>query len=306
MKFLRTVSEEKEAPKTETSCDKIEDPKILSNHLLNTKASYRRKKYSHIRISELGSFCPRCYAIGYLTDTATEDFTNFALHQQFDLGSALHWYMQNHSKVFKDVIVGNWVCKGCNNLRKNSDGSNYFGSKPKSNCETCGALPGATEYKEFYFRINEPYRVTGKIDAVLHKDGVYRFSDFKSYFEKPEGGFPNGKDVTQIAGYAFFYNYVQPEKKFPVDIDTDYIYLHYISKKFSYKESILTYPIRPSQAMIDEIIKRVSEFTEATKTGNIPAAFDVCAKSKFSKGKAKQCPFSETCSRWYNNGRNNF
>lgn len=258
-----------------------------------------------MRISELGTFCPREYAIGFLTDTTKEDFTNFPLQQQFDLGSALHWWIQNKSKAFKDIIVGNWKCIACNKLISDSNGNPYFGPKPKENCNHCGAKPTAIEYNEFYFRIDEPYRVTGKIDLVLNKDDVHRFGDIKSYANKPEGGFPNGKDVTQIAGYAFFYNYVPEAQKFPVPIDTDYVYLHYISKKFSYRESILTYPIKPSKLMIDEITKRVSEFTEATKTGKIPKPFEPCVKSNFSKGKAKSCGLSETCKEWHNNGRTN-
>lgn len=306
MKFLRTVSEEKEAPKTETSCDKIEDPKILSNHLLNTKASYKRKKYSHIRISEISSFCPREYSIGYLTDTTKEDFVNFPLQQQFDLGSAIHWWIQNKSRAFKDVLVGNYKCLACGKLIKDSEGNNYFGPRPKENCNNCGAKPAAIEYNEFYFRIDDPYRVTGKIDLVLHKDGVYRFGDIKSYMNKPTGGLPNSKDIAQIAGYALFYDYVPKEQKFPVEIDTSTVYLHYVSKKFSYKESILTFNISPKKLMIDEIKERVGAFSEAVRSGRIPAPFTPCVKSDFKGSKAKYCEMADVCRDWYINGRNNF
>ena len=103
MKFLRTTTKESQGG-NKTQYDNIEDPNILSNQLLNTKKTFRYKKYTHVRISEVHSFCPREYAIGYLTDTAQENYVDFPLQQQFDLGSALHWYLQNKSKVFKDVL----------------------------------------------------------------------------------------------------------------------------------------------------------------------------------------------------------
>ncbi len=301
MKFLKTTTTETSGG-TKTAYDNIQDPQILSSQLLNTKKSYRHKKYTHIRISEIGSFCPREYAIGFLTDSATESFIDFPLQQQFDLGSALHWYYQNKSKVFKDVLCGYFKCKACNNFRKNKDSTQYFGTKPDTDCETCGALKGATEYDEFMFRVDEPYRVVGKIDGVLMKDGVYRFIDFKSYWQKPASGFPAGKDVAQLASYAYFYSLLPDEMKFPVPIDTSTAYLHYISKKFSYGESLLTYPIKPTDKMITTIVDRVSQFTEAAKTGNVPKPFDPCVRSEFKTGKAKECGLASLCQQYYYEG----
>ena len=298
MKFLKTTTKETQGG-NKTQYDNIEDPNILSNQLLNTKKTFRYKKYTHVRISEVHSFCPREYAIGYLTDTAQENYVDFPLQQQFDLGSALHWYLQNKSKVFKDVLCGWFKCKACGNFRKNNDGSRYFGTRPKGNCETCGAFPEATEYEEFMFRSDEPYRIVGKIDGVVMKDGVYRFCDFKSYWQKPDSGFPNGKDVIQLASYMHFYTYLPKELKFPVNIDTSIGYLHYISKKFSYNESILTYPVKPTQKAIDTIVRNVEAFTNAAKTGTLPEPFDNCIRSDFSKGRAKNCYLSDRCKQFY-------
>ena len=297
MKFLGTSTRETKIGEASTpqntSCDGCQDPGLLTSALANTKKSFRHKKFNQVRISEVGTFCPREYALGFLTDTAAESFVDFPLQQVFDLGSALHYWMQNRSKVFRDCLCGYWSCLACQNYRLNADGSKYFGTKPKDNCETCGASPKATEYEEYMFRLTEPYRIVGKLDAVLLKDGVYRFADFKSYAKKDN--FPLGKDVAQLAAYTYFYQFVPNEEKFPVPIDTSTAYLIYISKAFSYRESILTYPIRPTEKMIETIRGNVSQFTEATKTGNLPEPLNVCIRKDFNSGKAKDCSMRELC-----------
>lgn len=295
MKFIGT------SKKNITTCDGVEDPKILSHQLLNTKKSFRLKKYTHIRISEIGTFCPREYTCFYLNDAAQKSFVDFPLQQQFDLGSAIHWWMQNKSKTFQ--IYGFWRCLSCSQTRLNKYGTKYFGTKPNTPCLNCGAHQDATEYEEFYFRMDDPYRVVGKIDGIIKKDNVFRFVDFKSYWEKPKAGFPSGNDVAQLTSYAYFYNFVPEEEKFPVEIDTNTSYLHYISKKFSYSESILTYKVQPSKKMLDIIKERVVQFTKSAKDGTIPQPFDICVRNEWKSGRSKDCPARALCKKYYQEGK---
>lgn len=300
MKFLGTSKKETQAsapPAQQTTFDGVTDPSILTSQVANTKKSFRYKKFNQVRISEIDTFCPREYALGYLTDTAAQSFVDFALQCQFDLGSALHWYYQNKSKTFKDTLCGWYKCLACGNYRQDKNGNRYFGTRPKTNCEVCGAKPEATEYEEFLFRLTEPYRIVGKIDAVLFKDGVYRLADFKSYAKKDN--FPLRKDIAQVSSYAHFYNYVPEDQKFPVNIDTSIVYVIYISKAFSYRESILTYPIRPKKEMIDNIVGRVKQFTEATKTGVLPKPLEQCVKKGFG---LKKCHMKELCKEKWEKG----
>ena len=295
MKFIGTST------KTETTCDGVHDPKILSHQLLNTKKSPRFKAYNQVRISEIGTFCPREYSLGYLTQATQKSFVEFGLQTQFDLGTALHWYYQNRSKVFK--IYGNWRCLSCDQVRMTKYGTKYFGQKPMTKCLNCGASPKATEYEELYFRLEKPYRIVGKIGGVIEKDGVYRLIDFKSYFEKPKGGFPAAKDVAQLSAYSFFYNYIPEEEKFPVPIDTSTSYLHYISKKFSFSESILTYKVKPSEKLIEIMKERVRSFTIAAEGGPLPDPFDVCIRNEFNGGRGKDCYMREQCKQRYQEGK---
>jgi hypothetical protein len=294
MKFIGTSTKK-------VSCDGVEDPRLLTGQLLNTKKSFRYKKYTHVRMSEIDVFCAREYALGYQTQAAQKSFVDFPLQQQFDLGSAIHYWMQNRSKTF--TIYGFWRCTGCQQTRLTKYGTKYFGTKPTGPCLNCGAHKDATEYEEFYFRLDEPYRIVGKIDGVIKKDNVYRFVDFKSYWEQPKGGFPAGKDVAQLSGYAYFYNFVPEDQKFPVPIDTDTSYLHYISKKFSYSESILTYPVRPSKKMLDIMKKKVKSFTDAVKNNTIPEPLETCVRNDWASGRSNNCYLKDLCKHYYQEGR---
>jgi hypothetical protein len=282
----------------------VTDPSILTAQIGNTKQSFRYKKYNQIRSSEISSFCPREYAIGFLTDTAAESFVSFPLQQTFDLGSALHFWYQNYSKVFRDTLYGHWRCTGCKNRRLNDDGSYYFGLRPSvyhnRPCEHCGAGVGATFFDECLFRLTEPYRIVMKMDGILRVDDAYRICDLKSHAKSE--GLPNGKDVAQLASYIHFYQYVPEEEKFPVPVDSSTGYLVYISKTFNYRDPILTFPVRPTERMVSTIVDRVSQFTEAAKTGQIPPPFEVCVKKGFAGGRAKDCYMKELCKEKYENG----
>lgn len=295
MKFLGTST------KTVTTCDGVHDPKILSHQLLNTKKSPRFKKYNQVRISEIDTFCAREYSCLYLTNFQQKSFVDFGLQTQFDIGTALHWYYQNRSKVFN--IYGFFKCLACEKPLLTKYGTRYFGQRPTNKCLNCGASPKAAEYDELYFRLESPYRIVGKIDGVVEKDGVYRLIDFKSYFEKPAGGLPIAKDVTQLSAYSFFYNYIPEDQRFPVPIDTSTSYLHYISKKFSFSEPILTYKVQPSEKLIEVMKERVRSFTIAAEGGPLPQPFDICIRNDFESGRAKNCPAKDLCKKYYQEGK---
>ena len=296
--------EEKPETKTQTSVDGVSDPSVLTSQITNLKQSFRYKGYTHIRMSEVATFCPREQAIGYLKNIKKKDFVETPLQVQFDLGSALHFWFQNHSKITKDVLFGNWKCLSCHNFRKNDDGSNYFGPRPskylKRPCETCGASTDATFFEEFFFRMDRPYPVVGKFDGIICKDGVYRLVDFKSYFEA--SNFPLTKDVIQIVSYAHFYEFLPDHLKLPVPIDIGTSYLMYISKKFNYKSPILTYPVKKTKGMMDKITSQVDQVRHAQDTNELPAPLNSCVKNNFSSGKAKQCYLAQYCKEEYDNG----
>lgn len=295
MKFLGTTNG---PAKTNTTIDGVEDPNILTSQIANTKPTWRGKKYNQVRISEIGTFCPREYALGYKTETKAENFIQPALEHIFDLGSALHYWLQNKSKRFKKTLHGYWYCMACRTYRMNADGTKYFGPRPNSKCESCVAHKEATIYSEYMFRLTKPYRIVGKVDGVIEKEGVYRFVDFKSYDTKKE--FPLEKDVAQLSAYMYFYKHIPEEDKLPVPIDTTKGYLIYVGKSFSYKDYLLTYTINKDEKLISAIKNNVAQFTDCVDKGkSIPKPLDCCIKNKWEKGRAKNCYMKDVCKRYY-------
>jgi len=100
----------------------------------------------------------------------------------------------------------------------------------------------------------------------------------------------------------YFYDYLPDNIKFPVKIDTSTGYLHYLSKKFSYSESILTYPVKLTERMVKPIIKNVEEFTTAANTRELPDPLQICIKADFKKGRSKDCFMSDLCKQYYYDG----
>lgn len=279
---------------------KSDDPSVLSEEILKLKKSIRFKKYNHIRLSEIDTFCPREYSIGYHLQSTKKYFIDYPMQQQFDLGTAIHWWFQNKSKAVD--VYGFYKCLACKNPVMADSQNRFFGFKPKFKCSMCGADSGAFEYDEFYFRIDSPYRVTGKIDGVLNVDGKYHLVDFKSYWEIPKTGFPEGKDAVQLSAYSYFYNFVPESLKFPVEIDNSVSYLIYISKKFSYKESLLTFKVPYSDALVKGMVDRVSSFTKSVTDRSLPDPFESCIRGKFLEKRSKDCFVSANCKEFYRKG----
>lgn len=294
MKFLGvSQKEEKSFYKTVDTT-----PGLLAQSTLNLRKTFNIKKYTHVRLSELSIFCPREYAIGFKYGKARESYTEYPLMQQFEIGSALHFWYQNFSKVFKDVLYGYWKCWACGKLRGKD--RPFFGVRDevkKTPCEHCGASGDATFYYEYYFRIDEPYRVVGKIDGFILKGDSLYIMDIKSFFE--ESNFPKLQDKVQLMGYMLCYDYLPEELRPPVKVNCEEGILYYVSKKFSHNASILSYLVEKEEETVTKIKENLSLFTESTKTGELPPPFDSCVRNKWSKGKAKNCYLSDLCRELY-------
>ncbi|WP_029689432.1 PD-(D/E)XK nuclease family protein [Thermoanaerobacter sp. A7A] len=296
MRFIKSTTET--VDKNINVYDNLDVPEDIKDDVINTKKTFNIKKYTHVRLSELATFCPREYALGYKYGKAKESYTEYPLMQQFEIGSALHFWYQNFSKVFKDVLYGNWKCWACGKLRGRDEPLFTTRDEIRKNpCEHCGASGEASFYHEYYFRIDEPYRVTGKIDGFILKDNKLHVIDFKSYFTKED--FPKLQDKAQLVGYMLFYDYLPDSLKLPLPIDLETGYLYYLSKKFSYRDSILCYAVTKEQKIADAILKNVSLFSDSVKTGILPPPFDICSRSNWLKGKAKNCFLRELCKQEY-------
>lgn len=302
MKFLdgdeRTRLIRGETERTGSVLDQITDPVQLTHNLMNTQGRQQRRYYKYMRLSEVDTACSREWVIGHLNDVWRPDNVHFASLCMMDMGTALHHWLQNYSPFLLDKLLGYWRCMACGNRRR-------FGHRPTEPCEFCGASHRATQYDEYMFRLENPFRVVGKMDAILRIDGKYRIGEIKSFAGTPQkSNVPMGAHVSQLSGYMYFSQFDEPDA-LPVEIDREVGYLIYVSKQFNYREPIKTVPVRPTEKSLAPIIKKVGDFTEGVKNRTLPEALPKCIQSDFFGAPAKSCAMVERCKAYYNEGVEN-
>ena len=248
-----------------------------------------------MRLSEVDDLCPREWVIGHLTDNPRMDTHHFSTVCMMDMGSSLHHWIQNSPVYFGERLLGYWRCLACNNIRR-------FGVRPTEPCEVCNALPAATQYEEWMCRMEKPYRVVMKLDAILRmSQNVYRFGDIKTTGKEVLA--PAGKDVAQLVGYMFFYQFVPEEKKLPVPIDTSCGYLFYFTKIFNVRAPVKTFAVRPNQTLCNALQAKAEYFTIGVDEGILPPPINVCLGTAFTGTRARSCAQCSACSTLYNRGQ---
>lgn len=294
MKFLeeRNRSDGADGPSSDLEViDKIRNPDQLTNHLMNTDGRRKERKYKYLRISQIDGACPREWVIGNLLNLKSIDIARFTNVWQMDMGSALHWYVQNSERYFGMTIVGYWKCLACGRRRR-------FGVRPKEKCEYCGALPEATVYDEYMFRLTDPYRIVGKIDLILRVAKVYRFGEIKTVSKDVDN--PDGSHAAQLACYTYFSQF--DKDALPIKIDRSVSYICYFNKLFNYRSPVKTFPISVTEPMIKPFKQIAGAITNGIKTRVLPEALKICRPS-FKATKAKGCAMRNYCKDFYDKGQ---
>jgi hypothetical protein len=246
-----------------------------------------------LRMSEIDSACIREWIIGNRLDGTAKKVFYFPTCIQLDLGSALHYHLQNSESYFGDSLYGFWYCLACGRRRR-------FGIRPTENCEYCGAKPKATVYDEYMFRLSgdAPVYVVGKIDLILKVDGKFRFGEIKTYSGDIKK-FADGAHAMQLSGYIDFHRYDKSETKLPITIDRSVGYLIYVSKKQAGKDTVLSFPVRPTAASLTPVREKASAFTLGVREGILTEPLQPCINAKWEAGRAKTCPMSLHCKKLY-------
>lgn len=293
MRFIRTdtVDGEDNSSLSMTShLDTLKDPVQLTNGVLNAKGQSRQKKYKFLRLSEIDGACPREWTLGHVTDAIKWDRVAFASVIAMDMGSALHHWVQN-SKVYFDGIIGFWRCHACGNKRR-------FGVRPTEPCEFCNSSPRATFYSEYMFRLQQPFRVVGKMDLIIKVGNVYRIVEIKTTSKEIEK--PMGMHVAQLASYMYFSQF--DDGGLPIKIDRSVGYLVYFNKMFNYKAPVKTFPVKPTERYMAPLIEKAGQFTEGVNAGVLPPTWDQCISGFWRSGPAKNCPVRDACQRYHQSG----
>ena len=290
MRLIRQIPTGGQAP--QSSIDDVTNPQLLANSLMDLGGERQEVQFpSYLRVSMLHDVCVRQRVLGYRTKSLFKKVTNTSMQLTFDIGHAIHHFLQNSESYFGDKRFGWWKCLNC--------GHKYFGRYPKSGCKECKAPKQAIQYEEHSIKLETPYRVTGHTDCFLEvAPGVIRLADFKTIsgedFEKLTA--PKGDHCIQISAYL---KLLEMDKSLPVTIDPNKGFVIYVSKKHTVKSlPIKVFHVTRNPLTDQYIHDTLTSFTEAIQDERIvPLKHPQCEQTRFSCYRAKSCPVREECQR---------
>lgn len=270
------------------------DPEAITTQLLNVGSIQRDKRILYPRASGIYKDCMRCYAMGHIYKLKAKEYITFSRQLTFDIGNAVHRWLQNSPDYYGDQRRGYWQCLSCNNVT-------YF-SKPRiTPCAKCGANPTAFEYKEALLILKEPYNISGHPDMFIsaeHTEGRIRVMEFKTMdgdkFSSLKA--PLVEHVWQVNAYMWMCH--EDPIQLPAKIDTKLAYIVYISKKE--KQGVLpikTFVVKRSTDVINGIKEKLAIFNQAVKTKVLPPPNLECVKTGFNGWSSRFCPLKLACQK---------
>lgn len=287
MRFLLDLA------KSSSDCGVSSDPvrnAMRLIHFYKTDSDYSGYD-GYMRASTIAVACPREEYLGYKYNLVRRDMaaSDPSLRVVFDIGTAVHKFIQNNRSYFGDSRIGWWKCLAC--------GSKVFGRMIDSmSCERCGAGISAIEYHEHSFRLDSPVRVSGHVDMLVDFGGAVRILDIKTIDRDAflDLDTPHHNNVLQVICYM---NYINMSG-IPVKVAEDYALLLYVSKGYT-KNSfpMKCFVVKNDEFLFRSVEAKLKAFTDAVNYGILPKPMDECVRSDFSVYRAKVCPASDVCKR---------
>lgn len=289
MRFIRTIpTGGASAPKN--NIDAVTDPQLLAHAILNLGVERTEVQYpAYLRVSMLHDVCVKERVLGYRSNAMFKKVVNTSLQFTFDLGHAIHDFLQNSDKYFGDTRVGWWKCSAC--------GHKYFGKFPQMSCQSCSAPKRAIRYSEHSIRMEDPFRTTGHIDSFIEvTPGSFRLCDFKTIngddFEKLKA--PKGDHLIQVSAYQML---MEHDKTLPIKIHPTKGFVIYLSKKHTVKSlPIKVFHTTRNQVTDNYITNILSAFTEAINDPSVmPPPHIQCEQTNYTCYRAKNCAMLAEC-----------
>jgi hypothetical protein len=270
--------------------DQVDDPALLAHQLLNLDGRVEHQEYYHkLRLSGIADVCVREQTLGLRNSITGDSRVPLGLRVTFDIGNAIHNFLQNAGDYFGDARLGWWRCSAC--------GCRLFGRVPKKKCESCAALPGAFQYQEHELSLPRGLPVSGHPDNFLEvAPGDVRIVDFKSINGNDFDALtmPKAEHVLQLTGYM---HYIGLDNSLPVQVNNQKGIILYVSKKHTVKQlPFKAFHVQRSLVYIDFIEKKVALFKRALEDVRfLPEPEKQCLNSNFACTKAKYCPVLSLC-----------
>jgi hypothetical protein len=274
------------------SMDEITDPSLLARTMLDLPAQEEQVVYPRqFRASMMGTACVRERVLGYRSCLIYKKRIDIGLQVTFDIGNAIHDFLQNQPKYLGHRLVGWWECQACGHL--------YWGMRRKQQCPQCGARSRAYRYKEHEVSLTDPYLASGHQDMFWELSPVdIRIGDLKTISAKEYKTLssPKPNHVLQVLTYMILSEY---DKTLPVPLNLHKGFLFYISKQHHFKGlPFKAFTIDRSKLIREErFIRGIYEaFTRGVNDPTyFPPCLPSCLESNFTSRMAKDCPVRQAC-----------
>jgi len=281
-RYIRTLNQ---SPATNSDTDSF----LLAHSIIDWNSVRDKRSYSgYLRSSSIHDSCIREQIIGLHEHVEVSENVSLQLAATFEIGNAVHFWLQNEHRFFKDRLIGWWECLACGDIT--------FGRKPKSRCTSCGALSRAVRYREHEIKVKEPVRGIGHVDLFLETSkGNIEICDIKTiagdkFLTLEE---PLIQNQYQVIDYMLL---MELDNNLPVKVNTESSIVLYIPKAHQAKNfPAKAFRVKKRKEIVDSIMKKRIKFTNSVKDGMVPEPLKCCISSNFTGYRAKSCPVLRKC-----------
>ncbi len=293
LRYVRRVSTNVESKSDQ---QQTQDPYALAHKLINWSSKSSAIVYSrYLRSSTIYDSCVREQALGYMhSERFHYKHVPVSMSATFEIGNAVHFWLQNQPKFFGDRLIGIWTCLAC--------GSSRFGRRPKTKCLKCGASPSSSVYTELTLKVGPPLYGQGHVDLLLEVDpGRIYICDIKTIagdsFKALDE--PLIQNVYQVVDYMLLM-LNGGAKDIPVSVQTDKALVLYVPKA----HQSTAFPgkafwVQRDGFIEEAILSKRRQFAKAVETGKLPEPLTECKASKFAAYRSRQCALMELCKKTY-------
>lgn len=277
-------------PGQASDIDDIQDPFMLAHRMLELDGRRETRKCdSRLRMSSINDVCVRAQLIGLRKDISKAENIAIGMRVTFDMGNAIHDFLQNCDGYLGKNRLGWWRCLAC--------GSKIFGRRPNANCKSCGALSYASRYVEHALRMPDDLPVSGHIDGFVEvAPADIRIIDFKTIsgeeFVKLTA--PKPEHCVQVNGYM---HYIGKDTNIPVEVNQRSGFLLYVSKKHVHNGlPFKLFHVRRNQDVVNFIENKVALFKRGLDDVTFfPDPLRICAESDFTASACRSCNVMSYC-----------
>lgn len=277
------------------SLDACTDPVALTWRLTPIQFTEEARPYTdRLRASKLHAVCVREHLLGYRLSLEKPVSLDLSSRVTFDLGNAIHSYLQNSPAYFGTRKYGWWKCARC--------GKSVFGVASRYAGVPCKDCRVPLQYDEHELFVDHPWRASGHIDLFVDVSDddtpLLRVLDIKtirrSEFQRLSSALADHR--IQVIAYMMFLEHTDHGIPFELDLRSGYVL--YVSKEhigggLPLKVFRVERDDGPLEYYVEDVLSTFQRGLDDPSF--LPPAKAACVESDFTSWEAKQCPARFAC-----------